>query len=164
MAADRVDRLAASPDLAPSSADEPPPSPSSSKRRRTLSPSLLSDWAALRSRAEAIERQIGRGGAGPTTSPSAPVFAFVEGALVSALREGGWLLLDEVNLAPAETLERLSSVMEVRHIFSFFGVLGGGCATRLSLARLPLCRAEVECLSGADCKEESPLTAPRFST
>lgn len=45
---------------------------------------------------------------------TAPVFAFVEGALVSAIREGTWLLLDEVNLAPAETLERVASVLEVR--------------------------------------------------
>lgn len=29
-------------------------------------------------------------------------FAFVEGALVKAVREGWWLLLDEMNLAPAE--------------------------------------------------------------
>jgi midasin (ATPase involved in ribosome maturation) len=29
-------------------------------------------------------------------------FAFVEGALVTALREGAWLLLDEINLAPPE--------------------------------------------------------------
>ena len=29
-------------------------------------------------------------------------FAFVEGALVKAVREGCWLLLDEINLAPAE--------------------------------------------------------------
>ena len=29
-------------------------------------------------------------------------FAFVEGALVKAVREGWWLLLDEINLAPAE--------------------------------------------------------------
>ena len=29
-------------------------------------------------------------------------FAFVEGALVRAVREGWWLLLDEINLAPAE--------------------------------------------------------------
>jgi hypothetical protein len=42
------------------------------------------------------------------------VFAFVEGALVAALRDGSWLLLDEVNLAPAETLERLAGIMEAR--------------------------------------------------
>ncbi len=43
---------------------------------------------------------------------SSVVFAFVEGALVKALREGGWLLLDEVNLAPPETLERLSGLLD----------------------------------------------------
>lgn len=29
-------------------------------------------------------------------------FAFVEGVLVKAVRQGWWLLLDEINLAPAE--------------------------------------------------------------
>ena len=29
-------------------------------------------------------------------------FAFVEGALVKAVRTGSWLLLDEINLAPPE--------------------------------------------------------------
>jgi len=79
------------------------------KRRRTLAPDLLAAWAALRVGAESAERQVGRPSQG-----GAPVFAFAEGALVAALRDGSWLLLDEVNLAPAETLERLSSVMEVR--------------------------------------------------
>ena len=45
-------------------------------------------------------------------SGSGPVFAFVEGALVTALKEGRWILFDEINLAPAETLERLSGVLE----------------------------------------------------
>ena len=40
------------------------------------------------------------------------MFAFVEGALVTALKEGRWILFDEINLAPAETLERLSGVLE----------------------------------------------------
>lgn len=39
-------------------------------------------------------------------------FAFVEGELVRALREGWWLLLDEVNLAPPEVLERLAGLLE----------------------------------------------------
>ena len=43
------------------------------------------------------------------------MFAFVEGALVTALREGRWILLDEINLAPAETLERLGGVLESAH-------------------------------------------------
>lgn len=36
-------------------------------------------------------------------------FAFVEGALVRAVREGWWLLLDEINLAPAEVCHLLPS-------------------------------------------------------
>lgn len=31
-------------------------------------------------------------------------FAFIEGALVKALRDGSWLLLDEINLAPSEVI------------------------------------------------------------
>ena len=39
-------------------------------------------------------------------------FQFVEGQLVRALREGLWILLDEINLAPTDTLQRLTSVLE----------------------------------------------------
>ncbi|KAI0693224.1 midasin [Cytidiella melzeri] len=38
-------------------------------------------------------------------------FAFMEGPLVKALRLGHWILLDEVNLASAETLECVSSLL-----------------------------------------------------
>ncbi|KAI0338876.1 P-loop containing nucleoside triphosphate hydrolase protein [Trametopsis cervina] len=38
-------------------------------------------------------------------------FAFVEGPLVKALRLGHWILLDEVNLASAETLECISALL-----------------------------------------------------
>lgn len=43
-------------------------------------------------------------------------FSFVEGVLVKAIREGKWVLLDEINLASAETLQRLSGLLEVRYI------------------------------------------------
>ncbi|CAB1097867.1 unnamed protein product [Ectocarpus sp. CCAP 1310/34] len=39
-------------------------------------------------------------------------FSFVEGVLVRAIREGKWVLLDEINLASAETLQRLSGLLE----------------------------------------------------
>ena len=39
-------------------------------------------------------------------------FSFVDGVLVQALKEGHWLLLDEINLAPSETLERLSGLLD----------------------------------------------------
>ncbi|GAA5961125.1 hypothetical protein JCM3765_001235 [Sporobolomyces pararoseus] len=40
------------------------------------------------------------------------VFSFVEGPLAKAIRSGDWVLLDEVNLASAETLESLSTLLQ----------------------------------------------------
>ncbi|XP_070405869.1 midasin isoform X3 [Nothobranchius furzeri] len=42
------------------------------------------------------------------------LFAFVEGTLAQAVRKGHWVLLDEINLAAAETLECLSGLLEGR--------------------------------------------------
>lgn len=39
-------------------------------------------------------------------------FAFIEGSLVKAVENGHWVLLDEINLANAETLECLSGLLE----------------------------------------------------
>lgn len=67
-------------------------------------------------------------------------FSFVEGVLVKAIREGKWVLLDEINLASAETLQRLSGLLEVcltvvghSHTFCFnvFDVVVVGMAFRL---------------------------------
>ncbi|CAH2010078.1 unnamed protein product [Acanthoscelides obtectus] len=43
---------------------------------------------------------------------SALAFAFIEGSLVKAVENGYWVLLDEINLANAETLECLSGLLE----------------------------------------------------
>ncbi|XP_046580737.1 midasin-like, partial [Haliotis rubra] len=43
---------------------------------------------------------------------NALAFSFIEGTLVKALRAGDWVLLDEINLAAAETLECLSGLLE----------------------------------------------------
>ena len=40
------------------------------------------------------------------------IFHFVEGTLVNALKAGQWILLDELNLATAETLECLSGLLD----------------------------------------------------
>ncbi|GAA6063185.1 hypothetical protein JCM10212_006851 [Sporobolomyces blumeae] len=40
------------------------------------------------------------------------VFSFVEGPLAKAIRNGDWVLLDEVNLASAETLESLATLLQ----------------------------------------------------
>ena len=39
-------------------------------------------------------------------------FGFTEGVLVRAFREGWWLLLDEINLAPTEVLERVAGLLD----------------------------------------------------
>lgn len=87
------------------------------KRRRTLPPAAVDQWQQLVARVDHVSRQISKG-------PGAPIFAFVEGALVRALRTGGWILLDEINLAPPETLERLAGILEARRRPCF-------CFTRL---------------------------------
>ncbi|CAF1389080.1 unnamed protein product, partial [Rotaria sp. Silwood1] len=43
---------------------------------------------------------------------SALIFRFIEGSLVQALRNGDWILLDEINLASSETLQLLSGILE----------------------------------------------------
>ena len=121
LAAERVEKLslaseeaAAADDAAMPDAgaeEAPAAAPRSSKRRRTLQTGVLDAWRELHAAADGVERQLRRG---DDAAASAPVFAFVEGALVSALREGTWILLDEVNLAPSETLERLAGVLEAR--------------------------------------------------
>jgi midasin len=88
------------------------------KRRKVVSPDLLHGWRELQSHTGSVQRHLLRASGGADGQSggvvTAPVFAFVEGALVTALREGHWLLLDEINLAPVETLERLASILEVR--------------------------------------------------
>lgn len=47
------------------------------------------------------------------TSTSAHLWYFqIQGTLVQAVKKGHWILLDEINLAAAETLECLSGLLE----------------------------------------------------
>lgn len=43
---------------------------------------------------------------------SSLVFSFIPGSLIKALKEGSWILLDEINLAEAETLECLGTILD----------------------------------------------------
>eukprot|EP00002_Diphylleia_rotans_P015670 TRINITY_DN3035_c0_g2_i1.p1 TRINITY_DN3035_c0_g2~~TRINITY_DN3035_c0_g2_i1.p1 ORF type:complete len:5322 (+),score=1048.10 TRINITY_DN3035_c0_g2_i1:101-16066(+) len=66
---------------------------------------LAHKWEAFSSRVQAMmaqQEQVGSNFA----------FTFMEGPLAQAVQRGDWILLDEVNLASAETLERLSSLLE----------------------------------------------------
>ncbi|XP_051781409.1 midasin isoform X2 [Erpetoichthys calabaricus] len=66
---------------------------------------LKDKWEALCLRLSHAQHQI-------KCTESALLFAFVEGTLAQAVKKGEWILLDEINLAAAETLECLSSLLE----------------------------------------------------
>ena len=77
----------------------------SQKRQKRVASDLLREWEAFAAEADDAERQL-------EASKGGFAFDFVEGVLVRALREGHWVLLDEINLAPAEALERLAGLLE----------------------------------------------------
>ncbi|GIY25819.1 midasin [Caerostris darwini] len=66
---------------------------------------LLNRWTKLGEKVHNFDQQLKQ--SKPTIA-----FRFIEGALVKAMREGEWLLLDEINLAEAETLECLAGVLD----------------------------------------------------
>ncbi|XP_030636974.1 midasin [Chanos chanos] len=66
---------------------------------------LQEQWEALAQRLSQTQEQI-------RACESALVFSFVEGTLARAVKKGEWILLDEINLAAAETLECLSGLLE----------------------------------------------------
>ncbi|KAI0769070.1 midasin [Trametes elegans] len=60
---------------------------------------------------DAFERDVRTFEAQHVQGKSKFAFAFVEGPLVKALRNGDWILLDEINLATPETLESISGLL-----------------------------------------------------
>ncbi|KAM7483877.1 hypothetical protein LguiB_008460 [Lonicera macranthoides] len=79
-------------------------SKSGTKRKRPLSEELLKAWEGFSLKLETAHTQI--------SASSGMIFSFVEGAFITALKNGEWILLDEVNLAPPETLQRVIGVLE----------------------------------------------------
>ncbi|XP_067841398.1 midasin [Heptranchias perlo] len=70
------------------------------------------DKAWLRDKWELLGLRLTQAQQQMKLTESALVFAFVEGALAQAVKKGEWILLDEINLAAAETLECLSGLLE----------------------------------------------------
>lgn len=66
---------------------------------------LQAEWRAFRA-------EVASASAALAASLGGFAFSFVEGALVRALQDGSWLLLDEVNLAPPEALERIAGLLD----------------------------------------------------
>ena len=78
------------------------------RKRRKLRDAEKSDlreeWAKFKTQIDGFEAQA-------TNLANAFVFDFVEGSLVKAVRNGEWLLLDEINLASPDTLESIADLL-----------------------------------------------------
>ncbi|XP_021695635.1 midasin [Aedes aegypti] len=61
-------------------------------------------WATLQQKLQKLDSQLRN-----SVNVS---FAFIPGSLVNCIRNGDWVLLDEINLASTETLECLSTILE----------------------------------------------------
>ncbi|KAK2570712.1 Midasin [Acropora cervicornis] len=66
---------------------------------------LRLEWQTLHQEIKQLRKQ-------QKNAESALAFRFMEGSLVQALRNGDWVLLDEINLATPETLECLCGLLE----------------------------------------------------
>ncbi|KAJ5081947.1 Midasin [Penicillium alfredii] len=77
------------------------------KKRKLDSPK----YQYLRQRWESFATQLGDFEAQVSQGDAKFAFAFVQGKIVRALRNGEWVLLDEVNLASPDTLENIASLL-----------------------------------------------------
>lgn len=77
------------------------------KKRKTGSKRVIDfgKWDAFLARVEAIEGRL-------NTSDKAVAFTFLEGNIVKAVRNGDWVLLDEINLASSDTLESIVDLLD----------------------------------------------------
>ncbi|KAL1966096.1 hypothetical protein VTN77DRAFT_4844 [Rasamsonia byssochlamydoides] len=78
-----------------------------SKKRKLDSPK----YVALREKWETFAAQLRNFEAQATRGDSKFAFAFVQGKIVRALRNGEWVLLDEINLATPDILENIASLL-----------------------------------------------------
>jgi midasin len=67
---------------------------------------LVAEWRALSADVDVLRRQVG------DERNGALAFSFAEGALVRALRNGDWILLDEINLGASDALHVVASLLE----------------------------------------------------
>ena len=75
------------------------------KQKRNLDPELESKWLMFEKSVDQFEIQREQ-------IKDNLLFSFVEGALIRAIREGHWVLLDEINLATSETLDCLNGLLQ----------------------------------------------------
>ena len=74
-------------------------------KRDVDGPGLKAKWNQFAGKVELFAQHTGR-------KKRAFTFTFVEGILIRAIKRGEWVLLDEVNLAPPDTLDILNSLLK----------------------------------------------------
>jgi midasin len=77
---------------------------SAQKRTKRSDKNMYAKWGKLGLKLKKLRQQL--------LKSQTFAFTFDEGALVEAVKEGWWILLDEVNLASAESLQCLSAILE----------------------------------------------------
>jgi len=81
------------------------PNEQPAKRRKVTSTPDPSLWKSFADRVHSLESRF-------AGSAEVFTFSFTEGKLVKAVRDGCWVLLDEINLASPDTLECLSDLLD----------------------------------------------------
>ncbi|KAK4503097.1 hypothetical protein PRZ48_006524 [Zasmidium cellare] len=79
--------------------------PAKKRKIDSKRPINFSRWDTFAQQVENIERKLSSGS-------DAFAFTFVEGNIVKALRNGDWVLLDEINLASPDTLESIADLLD----------------------------------------------------
>ncbi|GAO16920.1 hypothetical protein UVI_02046410 [Ustilaginoidea virens] len=79
------------------------------KRRKTQS--KLQTLSELRPRWDSFAQNLDQFDVQVSGGSGAFAFSFVEGNLIKAVRNGDWVLLDEINLASADTLESIADLL-----------------------------------------------------
>ncbi|KAG8891335.1 hypothetical protein FRC01_014758, partial [Tulasnella sp. 417] len=84
----------------------------SPRKRRKVEEAPQSAIIASEEDWKAFEQDVATFEAQHILAKSKFVFTFVEGPLIKALRQGHWVLLDEINLASSETLEAITPLLQ----------------------------------------------------
>ncbi|KAG9045124.1 hypothetical protein FS837_006982 [Tulasnella sp. UAMH 9824] len=84
----------------------------SPRKRRKVEDGVQSGDSASEQDWKAFEQDVATFEAQHILAKSKFVFTFVEGPLIKALRQGHWVLLDEINLGSPETLEAITPLLQ----------------------------------------------------
>jgi midasin len=89
-------------EMSPSREGEAP-----AKKRKTDSKRAIdfAKWDTFASKVASLEAKLAGGG-------DTVAFTFLEGNIVKAVRNGDWILLDEINLASSDTLESIADLLD----------------------------------------------------